>query len=76
MFARRAVLAALGVFTLGAHGQDYWEGCNSSSGVAWQYAGPNGDDGGYWFTQAQDAVQTMQNEYWNGTYWVIATNPT
>ena len=27
-------------------------------------------DGGYWFNQTVDVLTTMQDTYWNGTYWV------
>lgn len=29
-----------------------------------------GKSGGYYFQQSQDILGTMQQDYWNGTYWV------
>lgn len=27
------------------------------------------NDGGYWFSQFEDVLDTMQSTYWNGSYW-------
>ncbi|KAK3672210.1 hypothetical protein LTR78_007963 [Recurvomyces mirabilis] len=35
----------------------------------WQWPGPNQGKQGYWFDQLEDTLATMQNTFWNGTYW-------
>jgi hypothetical protein len=34
----------------------------------WQSPGPH-RNGAYWFNEFQDTLATMQNTFWNGTYW-------
>lgn len=40
----------------------------NSSVYPWHYGGPNTSPG-YWFQEFEDTLATMQNTYWNGTYW-------
>ena len=44
---------------------------NNSDGLAsypWHWDGPH-DHNGYWFSEFQDTLATMQDTYFNGTYW-------
>lgn len=41
---------------------------NGDYSKPWQNPGSHGDIG-YWFNEFEDVLSTMQNTYWNGTYW-------
>lgn len=51
-----------------------WHGPGGGWGNPWQWPGPENGTGGYWFEQSRDVLATMQNTYWNGTYWVETNN--
>lgn len=38
------------------------------NGCLWQN-GTCENEGGYWFTQMEGVLDTMQSDYWNGSYW-------
>ncbi|SMQ51744.1 unnamed protein product [Zymoseptoria tritici ST99CH_3D7] len=45
----------------------YWAGWQQQ-GLPWQWAGPD-DSADYWLEHTKDALNIMQDTYWNGTYW-------
>ncbi|USW56650.1 Putative glycoside hydrolase, family 76, six-hairpin glycosidase superfamily [Septoria linicola] len=45
----------------------FWDG-DEGMEPQWRYPGPESTPE-YWFNQTQLALATMQNTYWNGTYW-------
>lgn len=46
----------------------FWTGYDGGT-RAWQWGGPD-QSGEYYINQTQAALSTMQDAYWNGTYWV------
>lgn len=48
--------------------QGYPPGGSGGNGHPWNWGGPD-REAGYWFDEFQDTLGTMQNTYWNGTYW-------
>jgi hypothetical protein len=46
----------------------YWAGWKEH-GPSWQWAGPD-NSADYWLEHTKDALNIMQDTYWNGTSWV------
>jgi hypothetical protein len=55
-----------------AQDNSFWTGYHGESSP-WQWGGPD-QSGEYWLNQTSDALSTMQDNFWNGTYWVSALN--
>lgn len=52
--------------SLAAASTTYWNGWHGSR--PWQWTGPN-TARGFWFEQTQDAIATLQDTFFNGTYY-------
>jgi hypothetical protein len=65
-----AITAAFVSTARPAEAQDnpFWTGYHGQSSP-WQWEGQTQSEA-YWLNETQDALATMQDVYWNGTYWV------
>lgn len=56
------------VYPVASQNNPFWTGYDGETSP-WQWGGPDQSQE-YWFNETQVALSTMQQTYWNGTYWV------
>ena len=68
MLLHYALVGLLTASCIAAPGPGGWPRWPPGGGSPWHWVGPN-TEAGYWFDEFENVLSTMQDTYWNGTYW-------